>query len=50
MAGNAADHDVSRKQRVTKGREEDEKEEKAINKEDHSYFRLVWEVMLRSFG
>ena len=39
MQGNAAEHDVKRKARVTKGREEDEKEEQKNKKDDHSYFR-----------
>ena len=39
MQGNAAEHDVKRKARVTKGREEDEKEEQLNKKDDHSYFR-----------
>merc|ERR1711892_547770 len=41
MQGNAASHDVSRKQRVVKGRKEDEEEEKSIKREDHSYFRKM---------
>ena len=44
MQGNAAAHDVARKARVTKGREEDEKEEQAIKKDDHSYFRYVLQL------
>ena len=44
VQGNAAAHDVARKARVTKGREEDEKEEQAIKKDDHSYFRYVFDL------
>ena len=42
MQGNAVDHDVKRKARVVKGREDDEKEEQQNKKDDHSYFRLVF--------
>ena len=46
MQGNAAAHDVARKARVTKGREEDEKEEQSIKKDDHSYFRYFFSKIL----
>ena len=55
MQGNAVEHDVKRKARVVKGREEDEKEEQQNKKDDHSYFRLVfkrrsWEFNFRFYS
>ena len=46
MQGNAAAHDVARKARVTKGREEDEKEEQSIKKDDHSYLRYFFRQII----
>ena len=40
MSSNAEWRDETRKNRVKKGREQDEKEEKEIKTNDHSYYRL----------
>ena len=40
MSSNAEWRDETRKNRVKKGREQDEKEEKEIKTNDHSYYRF----------
>ena len=43
MSSNAEWRDETRKNRVKKGREQDEKEEKEIKTNDHSYYRYdLW--------
>ena len=49
MSSNAEWRDETRKNRVKKGREQDEKEEKEIKTNDHSYYRSDFLINFRVF-